>query len=149
MELGSLFHMKITVSVTKSLHQDNGLCYLHLSIFFLYIHTRSWSMVSILDSLHHFSFQFIKNDSTAMWIRSRNVRELRVIWNCIIYRKGAIYMTKIERPFLAAKGFNTNLVQCLPPFYVISSNVHVCSFTCTRCAPKRFCVRDILCKKKL
>ena len=136
MELGSLFHMKITVSVTKSLYQDSDLCYLHLSIFFLYIHTCSWSMVSILDSLHHFSFQFIKNDSTAMWIRSRNVRELRVIWNCIIYRKGAIYMTKIERQFLATKGFNTNLVQCLPPFYVISSSVYVCSFTCTRCAPK-------------
>ena len=26
----SLFHMKITVSVTKRLHQDCGLCYLHL-----------------------------------------------------------------------------------------------------------------------
>ena len=50
-------------------------------------------------------------------------------------------MTKIERPFLAAKGFNTNLVQCLPPYYVIISNVHVCSFTRTishvnRSAPK-------------
>ena len=39
-------------------------------------------------------------------------------------------MTKIERPFLAAKGFNTNLVQCLPLYYVIASNVYVCSFTC-------------------
>ena len=38
-------------------------------------------------------------------------------------------MTEIERPFLAAKGFNTNLVQCLPPYYVIVSNVHVCYFT--------------------
>ena len=50
-------------------------------------------------------------------------------------------MTKIERPFLAAKGFNTNLVQCLPPYYVIISNVHICSLTCTilhvyRRAPK-------------
>ena len=34
----SLFHMKITVSVTKSSHQDCGLCYLNLPIFFLYIH---------------------------------------------------------------------------------------------------------------
>ena len=40
-------------------------------------------------------------------------------------------MTEIERPFLAAQGFNTNLVQCLPPYFVIISNVHVCSFTCT------------------
>ena len=31
----SLFHMKITVSVTKSSHEDRGLCYLHLKIFFL------------------------------------------------------------------------------------------------------------------
>ena len=38
-------------------------------------------------------------------------------------------MTEIERSLLAAKGFNTNLVQCLPPYYVIISNVYVCSFT--------------------
>ena len=31
--------MKITVSVTKSSHQDCGPCYLHLPIFFLYIHS--------------------------------------------------------------------------------------------------------------
>ena len=29
--------MKITASVTKSLHQDRGPYYLHLPIFFLYI----------------------------------------------------------------------------------------------------------------
>ena len=40
-------------------------------------------------------------------------------------------MTEIERSFLAAKGFNTNLVQCLPLYYVIISKVHVCSFMCT------------------
>ena len=39
-------------------------------------------------------------------------------------------MTKTEGPFLAAKGFNTNLAQCLPPYYVIVSNMHICSFTC-------------------
>ena len=33
----SLFHMKITASVTKTLHQDCGPCYLHLPIFFFYI----------------------------------------------------------------------------------------------------------------
>ena len=31
--------MKITASVTKSLHQDRGLCYLNLLIFFLYMHS--------------------------------------------------------------------------------------------------------------
>ena len=40
-------------------------------------------------------------------------------------------MTEIERPFLAAKGFNTNSVQCLPLYYVIISKVHVFFFTCT------------------
>ena len=34
----SLFQRKITASVTKSLYQDRGPCYLHLHIFFL-IHT--------------------------------------------------------------------------------------------------------------
>ena len=33
--------MKITVSVTKSLDQDCGLCYLHLPIFSLHTHTRT------------------------------------------------------------------------------------------------------------
>ena len=40
-------------------------------------------------------------------------------------------MTKIERLLLAGMGFNSNLVQFLPPYYVIISNVHVCSFTGT------------------
>ena len=40
-------------------------------------------------------------------------------------------MTEIEMPFLAAQGFNTNLVQCLPPYFIIISNMHVCFFTCT------------------
>ena len=34
----SLSHMKITASVTKSLHQDRCPCYLHSPIFFLYVH---------------------------------------------------------------------------------------------------------------
>ena len=53
-----------------------------------------------------------------------------VNWNSIIYRKGAIHKSEIGRSLLAGKGFNTNLVQFLPPYHVIS-NVHVCSFTCT------------------
>ena len=42
-----------------------------------------------------------------------------------------MYRTKIERPFLAAKGFITNLVQIVPKYRAITSNVHTCSFTCT------------------
>ena len=49
----------------------------------------------------------------------------------IIYRKGAIHGTEIERPFLAAKEFNTSLIYFLPPYEVIVSNMHVCSFTDT------------------
>ena len=50
-------------------------------------------------------------------------------------------MTEIDRLLLAAKGFNTNLVQCLPPYYVIVRNAHIFSITCrishvNRHAPK-------------
>ena len=49
--------------------------------------------------------------------------------NSIIYKKGAVHRTEIERPFSAATDFNTNLVHFLPPYHVIVSNVHVSSFT--------------------
>ena len=48
----------------------------------------------------------------------------------IIYRKGTVHRTEIERPFLATKGFNTNLVQFLLLYHVIINNVHI-SFSCT------------------
>ena len=50
--------------------------------------------------------------------------------NSIIYRRGAIRRTEIEKPLLAAEGFNAKLVQYLPQYHVIS-NVHVYFFTCT------------------
>ena len=42
-------------------------------------------------------------------------------------------MTKIERPFLAANGFNTNLVHFLPLYHVIISNMDDLphAWTCT------------------
>ena len=46
-----------------------------------------------------------------------------VNWNSIIYRKGAIHSTEKERPIIAAKGFNNNLVHSLPPYHVVISNV--------------------------
>ena len=52
-------------------------------------------------------------------------------WNSIIYRKGVMYWNETERPFLSVKGFNTPLVHFLPKYYVIISNMHVCSFACT------------------
>ena len=69
----SLFHMKSTVSVTRSWHQDRGPCYLHAPIFFFYIHSPFlleikkllwlllssgkqeiivWGLVSIWQSVH-------------------------------------------------------------------------------------------------
>ena len=50
--------------------------------------------------------------------------------NSLIFRKGAIHKTEIEA-FSEAKDFNTNLVHFLPLHYVIISNLHVCSFTCS------------------
>ena len=63
-----------------------------------------------------------------------------VNWSSIIYWKGAIHRTEIEKLFLTAKGFNTNIVQFLMSYHVIISNLHVCFFTCTishmhRCTP--------------
>ena len=37
-------------------------------------------------------------------------------------------MTKIERLFVAAIVFNTNLLKFLPPYHVIISNIHICFF---------------------
>ena len=34
----------------------------------------------------------------------------------------------MERPFLGAKGFNTNLVHFLWLYHVFSNNLHLCSF---------------------
>ena len=53
-------------------------------------------------------------------------------------------MTKIERPFLAAKSFNTSLVQCLPLYYVIVSTVHVCSFMCRISHVQRHAPKTVL-----
>ena len=49
----------------------------------------------------------------------------------MVYRKKAVHRTEIAGLFLAAKGFNTNLVHFLPLYHVIISNVHVCSLTGT------------------
>ena len=96
--------------------------------------TSPWSMVSILDSLHRFSFQFLKMVvvlSKSITYCSRMEGSNHENWNSIIYRKEAVHRTGIERPFLAVKGFNTNLAQFLPPYHVVISNVRLCSFTCT------------------
>ena len=48
-------------------------------------------------------------------------------------------MTKIERLFVAAIVFNTNLLKFLPPYHVIISNIHL----------KQFRGHKILCTKNL
>ena len=46
--------------------------------------TSSWSMVSILNFLHRYSFQFIKNDSAAMLI------------GCTMYKNGGYSLCKLK-----------------------------------------------------
>ena len=58
-------------------------------------------------------------------------------------------MTEIEMPFLAAKGFNTNLVQFLLPYHVIISNMHVCSFMCTISHVCEYAPKTVLCAQNL
>ena len=53
-----------------------------------------------------------------------------------------MHRTEIEREFLAAKGFNTNLVQFLQLHRVDISDVHVCTFTCVI-----LCARNLVHKK--
>ena len=72
--------------------------------------------------------------------------------NSIIYRKGEVHRSEIERPCLAAMGFNTNLVHFLPPHHIILINVHGCSFTGAishvhKHAPKTVLRAKILCTK--
>ena len=72
--------------------------------------------------------------------------------NSIIYRKRAIHRTEIERPFLAAEGFDTNLIQFLLPYHVIISDVYVCSFMARFTMwmdmhRKWFCMHKISCMK--
>ena len=104
--------------------------------------TSSWSMVSILDLLHHLSFEFTKNVVLlSKWIAwsTRMEGSHHVNWddlqekcNTLDWNKGIV---------LAAKGSNTNLVQFLPPHHVIISKVHDYSFISTisqmhKCASK-------------
>ena len=58
-------------------------------------------------------------------------------------------MTETERPFLAAKGFNANLIQCIPLYYVIISNVHLFSFMCTVFHMYRYAPKMVLCAQNL
>ena len=66
--------------------------------------------------------------------KSLSLHGRRAVIKLIYYNlqeRSNIYTWPIERPFLAAQSFNTNLVQCLPPYFVIIINMHVCSFMCT------------------
>ena len=58
-------------------------------------------------------------------------------------------MTEIKRPFLAARGFNTNLVQCVPPYFVTISNMHVRSLTRTISHLHRRAPKTVLHARKL
>ena len=72
-----------------------------------------------------------------------------VNWNSIVYRKGAIHRTEIDRLFLAAKGFNTNLVHFLPLYHDIISNAHICSFMDMISHMHRRTPKTVLCAQNL
>ena len=56
-KLCNLFPMKTTASVTKSLHQNCGLCYLHLPICFL---KANFCMnQTVLDNFDSLNFDFL------------------------------------------------------------------------------------------
>ena len=61
----------------------------------------------------------------------------------MVQKRNNVQGTKREGPFLAAKGFNINLVQFLLLYHVIISNVQFCSFTCTDKHQKWFSVHEI------
>ena len=54
--------------------------------------------------------------------------------NSIIYRKGAIQRTEIERPFLAVNGFSANLVQFLNLYHRMMSLLVTCTSTLYVCS---------------
>ena len=61
----SVFHMKITVSVPKSSHQDHGLCYLHHSPLLL---KKVFVIAVFLSKLEHKSMVYwIYNEILLVW----------------------------------------------------------------------------------
>ena len=70
-----------------------------------------------------------------------------VDWNSIVWRKGAVQRMEIGRPFLAAKGFNTNLIHFLWLYHIII-NVHFCISNVPRHKTKKvLCAQQFLYKK--
>ena len=55
-----------------------------------------------------------------------------VNWNSIIYRKGAIYRTEIERLFLAAKGFNTKVATEFLWMTSLTFTLNIVFFSCLK-----------------
>ena len=105
--------------------------------------TSSWFMVSTLicNTTSHFTLSKIVallHKYIAQCTRMEVSHHVNL--NSIIYRKGAIHRTKAERCFLAAKGFNTNLLQFLPPYHV--TNVYVYSFCVHNFPRARMCTRN-------
>ena len=84
-----------------------------------------------------------------------------VNWNSIIYRKGALHRTEIDKPFLNAKGFDINLAQYqfllsnhFIIYYVRVILLYImCAVSCaqfpisTGMHLKQFCLHRILCTK--
>ena len=77
----SLFHMKITASVAKSLYQVQGRCYLHFPIFFLYMHSLFfWKIKICSDRCFH---QQIRLQTTVQWYIVRDYSSAKIVFNII------------------------------------------------------------------
>ena len=91
----SLFLMKITASVTKTLHQDCGPCYLHLPIFFFYIHSsllqQNKKLLRLLFSLakyttdHYLVIYITRNSSVGFGFNMNNKHQiLPIVYTMLI-----------------------------------------------------------------
>ena len=77
--LSSLFHMKITASVTNSSHQDRGPCYLHSPIF-SYTFILCWKIKSCCDSCFP---QQIRPYTAVQWYILGDYSSVRIGFNMI------------------------------------------------------------------
>ena len=65
-----------------------------------------------------------------------------VNWNGIVHKNGTIHRTETERPFLAAKGFNTTSIMLLL-VTCMSATLHAQFCTCMDVHLKQFCKHKI------
>ena len=76
----SLFQTKITATVTRSSHQDRGLCYLYFPIFYTKSLLFYWK---IKTGCYRCFPQQIRQQVTVQWYILRNYSSVKVLFNMI------------------------------------------------------------------